>query len=121
VVRADAANDQEAATALGSHIASKGHYAIREVEKETWIIEVMPRVRIGPAESPWTLSPPVKYPLNVEEPKFALDADSYNQIVERVHSAVATEVYRQIEIDVRNKITVFPTAYLRAVALGYEA
>src|SRR5712692_10146201 len=123
------AQERAAEESLGSHIDIKGHYAIREEVNGRWIIEVMPRVRIGPVDHPATLAPPVKYPFlhqaggggGKEPVTYVLDADTYNQIVERVHSAVATEVYRQIETDVRNKITVFPTAYLRAVALGHEA
>ncbi len=42
-------------------------------------------------------------------------------MVERVYSRVATEVYAQIELDIRSKIALFPTAYTRAVALYIEA
>jgi tetratricopeptide (TPR) repeat protein len=129
ILETDKAGEDETAESFGSHIDIQGHYAIREETKGRWIIEVMPRVRIGPADRPATLAPPVKYPLALPPRNAAdgtpveyhLDADTYNHIVERVHSAVATEVYRQIESDVRNKVTVFPTAYLRAVALGHEA
>ena len=45
----------------------------------------------------------------------------YLDIVERVYSSIATEVYRRIGSDVHDKITLFPTAHLRAVALYHEA
>ena len=51
----------------------------------------------------------------------SVDVDSYKRIVERVYSRVATEIYRQIETDVQEKIDLFPTSYLRAVALYREA
>ena len=50
-----------------------------------------------------------------------LKASEYEDIVERVYSSIATEVYRRIESDVREKIALFPTAHLRAVALYHEA
>ena len=135
----DALNLPSAAQeALTSHIHISGHYAIREKKDGEWVIHIMPRIRIGPPSSPETLADPVKYPLSGKKPKTkdiltqgitpkedvfedVLDADRYNQIVERVYSRIATEVYRQIFSDVKGKIAMFPTNYLRAVALFHEA
>jgi tetratricopeptide (TPR) repeat protein len=127
---------------LTSHIHIEGHYALREVKKGEWVIHVMPRVRIGPPECPETLAYPVKFPVKIkkEEKKNGddkskrgnfdsedvlseeiLDADEYNQIVERVYSSIATEIYRQVEVNVKEKMSLFPTPYRRAVAFFYEA
>jgi tetratricopeptide (TPR) repeat protein len=124
---------------LTSHIHIEGHYAIREETVGKWVIHVMPRVRIGPSNRPVTLAYPVKLPLGEgareadrvgsktkretreDVGEEALDADQYNQLVERIYSSVATEVYKQIKSDVREKIALFPSNYLRAVALFHEA
>lgn len=116
---------------LASHVHVRGDFAVREDEDEKWVIQVMPRVMIGPPGSPETLAYPVKYLLSEktgegekEEDNVlreTLDADRYNQIVERVYSSIATEVYRQILSDVKGKLLLFPTNYLRYVALFYEA
>jgi tetratricopeptide (TPR) repeat protein len=150
--------------ALQSHIHISGHYAIREETDGAWVIQVMPRLGIGPASKPATLAYPVNYPLFEGDARpresgaksgnkegsppppsaegdlkkraqnyfleadikksaqnYFLSADKYNQIVERVYSSIATEVYRQIRRDVSEKIKLFPTNYLRAVALFHEA
>lgn len=115
--------------ALISHIHIRGEYAVREEVKGRWIIYVTSRVRVGPPGSPETLSHVVKFPLKMKSdpkanhpsPKTDLDADEYNQLVERVYSSIATEIYRRILSDVKEKITMFPTNYLRCVALFYEA
>lgn len=52
---------------------------------------------------------------------YSLGAGEFARIVERVYSRIATEVYNQIDSDVREKIKLFPTARLRALALFYEA
>ncbi len=125
---------------LSSHIHIDGDYAIREESDGEWVIHVMPRVRIGPRSRPETLAYPVRFPLTGKERQKArrqspdksnpspesvyedvLTADQYNQLVERVYSSIATEVYKQIKSDVREKIALFPSNYLRAVALFHEA
>jgi len=126
------------AAALKSHIHIGGDYAIREEKPGQWIIHVMARIRVGPPGKPETLAYPVRYPLKLKQvvakntpaggsadgvpaAECSVDVDSYKRIVERVYSRVATEIYRQIEIDVQEKIDLFPTSYLRAVALYREA
>ena len=119
---------------LGSHIHVSGDYAFREDRKGSWVVHVMPRIRIGGKDSPATLAPSVKYPLEGrlalqgaappgagKAVEWVLDADQYNRIVERVYSRLATEIYKQIERDVTKKIRLFPTGYLRAVATFHEA
>ena len=99
-----------------SHIHISGHYAVRKAENGKAVLQVMPRIRIGPVGKPATLAHPVKFPIDEE-----LDVTGYDQMVERVYSSIATEVYKQIEADVKDKLDVFPTHYLRAVALFHEA
>lgn len=113
-----------------SHIHITGEYVLRQERNKQWCIHVMPMVQLGPTGSPLTMAYPVWYELKFEDrqkesakkpdpPK--LDPAWYDQIVERVYSSVATEIYRKIETDVRVKIEWFPTRYLRAVALFHEA
>jgi len=109
----------ESALRLTAHIHVDGHFTVREKKNNERIIHVMPRVRIGAPGKPTTLAFPVKFSL--EENDSTLDADYYNQLVERVYSSIATEIYKQIESDVRKKMDLFPTKYLRAVAYFNEA
>ncbi|OOP56464.1 MAG: hypothetical protein AYP45_08915 [Candidatus Brocadia carolinensis] len=124
---------------LKSHIHISGFYGIRNDQDNSLVIEVMPRVRIGPSGSPETLAQPVKYILDKEcppddkKPGKALKAsttnpqnrniapDQYEQIIERVYFSIATEIYKQIQQDVKKKIDLLPTNYFRAVALFREA
>lgn len=103
-----------------SHVHITGEYVVRKECDETWVIHVMPTVQLGPASAPLTMAHPVRYDLGGTRPE-TLEPAHYEQIVERVYSSVATEIYRNIEADVRTKIDWFPTRHLRAVALFHEA
>ncbi len=117
--------DDDIKKSLTSHININGHYSIREIKDNIWVIHVMPRIQIGCLNTPATLTNPVQYQLdgyNGEQlNKNDLDANKYNQIVERIYSSIATEIYRQIKLDLSDKIKLFPTSYLRATALYHEA
>jgi tetratricopeptide (TPR) repeat protein len=105
-----------------SHIHISGQYAIREEEKDQWIIHVMPTIRLGPSGANATLAHPIRYPLRQRSSSaYPLTAEEYLQIVERVYSRIATEIYDRIETDVQEKIKLFPTSSLRSVAYFYEA
>lgn len=118
-----------------AHIYIDGHYVTRENKDGQWIIHVMPRVRIGPPSNPTTLANPVEYELTLESGEVTqateqenykakraeFKAEQYDQIIERVYSSVATEIYKQIESDVQEKMDLFPTSRLQAVALFHEA
>jgi len=51
----------------------------------------------------------------------ALTSGQYGLLVERVYYSIATQVYKQIRADVRGKIDLLPTRYLRATAYYNEA
>lgn len=113
-----------------SHIHIRGHYTRRKDRHGQWMLEIMPRVRIGPPGSPETLAYPIRYPLKTETggapdqpPAVPLnsDAEKYEQILERLYFTVATEIYKQIQLNVQQKIELLPSDYFRAVALFYEA
>lgn len=113
-----------------SHIHIRGHYTRRKDRHGQWMLEIMPRVRIGPPGSPETLAYPIRYPLKTETggapgqpPAVPLnsDAEKYEQILERLYFTVATEIYKQIQLNVQQKIALLPSDYFRAVALFYEA
>jgi len=105
-----------------SHIDIFGFYAIREDKKDgDWIIHVMPYIRIGPPDAPATLAQSIRFPLSTDDSPEKLDTHEYNQLLERVYSRVTTEIYAQIEKDIKNKIRLFPTRYLKANALYHEA
>ena len=118
-----------------SHIRIRGQYGARVVAEDDgcrWQLEVITRVRIGRENAPESLAHPVKFPLN-EIPKAAdgcgphgakpraLSSEEYEQVLERVYSHVATEIYRQMRRDVQHKIELLPTRYYRARAYFYEA
>jgi len=116
-----------------SHIHIKGNYLIRQNPQRQWFVEVMPQVRIGPPGSPETLAHKVRFKLSddtVAPPNATADANAatpslsprqYEQILERVYFSVATEIYKQIQQDVKRKIELLPNDYYRAVALFHEA
>jgi tetratricopeptide (TPR) repeat protein len=112
---------------LSSHIHITGEYVLRQDRYKNWFIHVMPTVQLGDARAPLTMAYAVRYYLRFEDRQKEeskppeLDSVSFEQLVERVYSSVATEVYRKIETDVRAKIEWFPTRHLRAVALFHEA
>jgi tetratricopeptide (TPR) repeat protein len=60
-------------------------------------------------------------PATLEETPPRIDARLYEQILERVYFSIATEIYKQIQEDVKRKIELLPTTYFRAVALFHEA
>ncbi len=102
------------------HIHVAGDYALREDRPEHWLLQVMPTVRLGAATAPVAMAYTVQFELG-KAADAGLDPQRYDQIVERVYSSIAREIYRTIESDVRAKIQRFPTRYLRAVALYFEA
>ena len=116
--------DSEARKNLSSHINITGHFVVRRTTDSERVIHVMPRIRIGPSGNPETLAVPVRFPIEAgiaETMPESVDADQYNQVVERIYSSIATEIYRQIKRDLTDKMKLFPLKYLRAVALFYEA
>ena len=115
-----------------SHIHIDGHYAIRRRDNEdnedpkSEVIEVMPRVRIGPKGNPSILTHTVEIELVKKKKQgdgdeYELNQEIYEQVLEQVYSKIASEIYKQIKTDIDQKMQLFPTAYLRAVALYYEA
>ncbi|MGH2396913.1 MAG: hypothetical protein ACRDFW_07980, partial [bacterium] len=130
----------EATETPPSHIHVDGHYALRSREYDGTrrrVIQILPKVRIGPPGNPSILTQPVEVqlaagadkgdelaperPANREDSVLALDPKTYEQILEQVYSKVASEIYKQLKSDIENKLHLFPTKYLRAVALYYEA
>lgn len=111
--------------ALSAHINIRGTYIVRDVAPNRWVVEVMPFIRIGSSAKPETIVDPITVPVpapnGAPANEDALSAEQYRQLVERVYSRIATGVYQQILADVREKVRLFPTSYLRAVALLHEA
>jgi hypothetical protein len=126
-----------------SHIQIGGSYVVRarDDDDKQLVLEIMPHVGIGPKNSR-KLAYPVSYPPDPaskplervqkpagkpgEEPadeqsEIALSRSNYKALLERVYSSVATEIYRQIQMDVAEKIELMPTRFLQALALYYEA
>lgn len=114
---------------LIAHIHIAGDYAVRENraregKAKDIVVRVMPRVRIGPPGQAETLTTPVEIRLTAPEPiqgNVYLDSAAYERIIEQSYSRIAQEIYKRIKADLRDKVTLFPTAYMRAVALYHEA
>jgi tetratricopeptide (TPR) repeat protein len=105
-----------------SHIHVHGSFAIREDMEGNLLVQVSPMIRIGAEENPSTLASPVRYRIaDRGEIEPDLSPSEYKQILERVYSRVSTEIYARIEEDVKEKIKLFPTAFLKAQALYFEA
>ena len=123
--KADAAEEKSGVdTRRTAHITIGGTVALREERDKTWVVQITPTIRVGPPGTPMTLAAPVAYRVSKEGEEgtvTTLNANQYNQIVERVYSRIGTEIYAQIDADVRRKIELFPTPSLRAIALYHEA
>jgi hypothetical protein len=107
------------------HIEISGVFGVRKPELGgSAAIEVLPSVRIGGATDAWTLAHRVVFA--PQEPKALADGveegrNDYIQLLERVYFSVASELYRKIAEDVKHKIALIPTKWLRALALFHEA
>lgn len=110
------AGDQQ--RTLASHFQIEADYAVRKDKSNALTIHVWPRVRVGAASNPFTVAYAVRLPL----PKNAtgLSPELYQRLVERVYSSVTTEIYKQIEVDLRGKMQRFPTDSFRALARYVE-
>ena len=120
--------DEAARRNLSSHIHISGAFTIREERKGECIVQVMPRVRVGAPDRPETLAKSIKYKLKdcdtlCEPDRFdeLFDADQYKQLIERIYSGISTEIYRRIKMDLDEKVALFPTKALKAIALYHEA
>ncbi|MEX2263958.1 MAG: FHIPEP family type III secretion protein [Bryobacteraceae bacterium] len=106
------------------HIHISGTYLVRGNR-----VEITPRIRIGSLDDPDTLAHCIECELaSLAEKNTAGEEASASrveyekeQIPERVYFSVATELYRQIQKDIRGKIDLLPTKHLRALALYFEA
>ncbi len=109
--------DAPADDAPEAYIHVRAHWVIRKgIDGKNDEIEVMPRVRLGPPNSPEVMAQSAVFPLP------ATDARAqYENLLEQVYHSVVTEVYRQLKNDVRTKIELLPTKRHRAIALLHEA
>ncbi len=96
----------------------RGHFAYRKLDSGVDGVQVMTRIRIGDLARPEQQAPRVDFATD----DAAVTADAkYRRLRELVYSRVATAIYQQIREDIRQKIKLFPTRYLRAVGLYHEA
>jgi hypothetical protein len=108
------------------HIHVCGHFLLREDTDRSTMLEVLPRARIGRIEAGESLAAPAEIKLDlgprwVPARSLPLDPEEYERVVERVYFSLATEIYRQIRVDVARKIELLPTRHLRATAYLIEA
>ena len=104
-----------------SHIHISGTYGSRTKNGET-TIELMPLVRIGSSRCSATVALWVRHTsADSLERDLTQDRVAYDQILERLYFSVATQIYKQIRLDVARKISRLPTQYLRATAYFHEA
>jgi tetratricopeptide (TPR) repeat protein len=102
---------------LSSHIHVGGQCVVKQREPDAGgseqpreVIEVMPRVRIGPPDQPEQV---------VDRTEHA--ASEYEEVVREVQSHIERAIYAQILGDIRKKILLYPTSFRRGVGLFYEA
>jgi tetratricopeptide (TPR) repeat protein len=95
-----------------------GHWVVRNrADADSGLeIEVMPRVRLRQANGAEVMAQSTVLPLGD-----MLDRKSYEELLEQVYHSIVTQVYQQLEEDVRAKIELLPTTRHRAIALLYEA
>jgi len=104
-----------------SHIHISGTYGARTKNGEA-TIELGPLVRIGSARCSATVALWVRQAsTNSKDQDLTRDRTAYDQILERLYFSVATQIYKQIRLDVARKISRLPTQYLRATAYFHEA
>jgi hypothetical protein len=103
-----------------SHIHIGGSYRVRHEASGSLKLEILPWVRFGPLGAPATLAPRVVFPLSEEH--LRSDAPLVDErLVGSVYFNIVTHLYRQIRQDIRRKIELLPTKYLKAAAYFYEA
>lgn len=106
-----------------AHIHISGSYGSRTTDGENRevTIELMPLVRIGSSKCSATVAHWVRQMWTAEHRDLTYDRATYDQILERLYFSVATQIYKQIRLDVARKISRLPTQYLRATAYFHEA
>jgi tetratricopeptide (TPR) repeat protein len=101
-----------------AHIHIWGHYGTRVDPRRRRVLEIIPRVRVGPPGSEETVAQPtVRLPLKEE----ALRDDEYYLLLERLYFSVSSEIYRQIRVGVERKIALLPLKRLKRTAYFREA
>jgi hypothetical protein len=104
-----------------AHIHISGTYGSRTQNGEK-TIELMPLVRIGSSRCSATVALWVRQAsTNSHDHDLTQARVVYDQILERLYFSVATQIYKQIRLDVARKISQLPTQYLRATAYFHEA
>jgi hypothetical protein len=105
-----------------AYIHVRAHWVVRKRPRsragavDAYEIEVMPRVRLGPPNTPEVLAQSTVLLMPGRG-----DRAAYEELLEQVYHSIVTEVYRQLSSDVRRKIDLLPTTRHRAIALLYEA
>jgi tetratricopeptide (TPR) repeat protein len=117
------ASDSAAELSAGrSHLSIAGEVALREDRQGNWMLYALPRIRVGDANAPESLSFPVRFHLKKGAGNaIEFDAVQYHQFFERVYASVAYSIYQRIDQDLEVKLGLFPTRYRRAAAQLNEA
>ncbi|HEU4392534.1 MAG TPA: hypothetical protein VFR04_02730 [Solirubrobacterales bacterium] len=112
-----------------SHVHITGWYGIRRLEDGNWVLEVVPKVRLGGKGAAAKLAQTVCFRLRdgssgngqpgAQPPP--LDETAYRRLFERVYWSVASTIYDQIRRGVEEKVGLLPPGHLRAAAYLYEA
>lgn len=111
------------------HIHISGEIVVRKRKDDKLWIEVAPRVRVGKTGEPATLANSVTQVWtttgttgeSVSAGGKMVEPKDYEKILERVYFNLASHIYRQIESDIRRKISLLPGKYLKATAYLNEA
>lgn len=99
------------------YIHVRAHWVVRKsANGAADEIEIMPRVRLGPPNTPEVMAASAVFLLPPP-----VNRGTYEQLLEQVYHSVVTEVYRQLKGDVETKVQLLPTKRHRATALLFEA
>jgi hypothetical protein len=112
------------------HVHISGWYGPRRTAEGSWILEVVPKVRLGGPGASAKLARTVRFGLGRRKESGTLptagyppqlDHDQYARLFERIYWSVASEIYAQIRHGVEQKVGLLPPGRLRAAAYLCEA
>jgi len=111
-----------------AHVHVAGWQGLRRRDDGGWMLEVVPKVRLGGRGAPMKLARTVRFRLGEPNPRSRaspvppkLEDEQYRHLLERVYWSIASQIYAQIRLGVERKVKLLPPGRLRAAAFLAEA